>query len=69
MKAIIPPPVVFLICAGLMWLIHTFAPSLAYDFAYRRMLFWIVLAAGISLLIGGVLNFFKRKTTIHPDRK
>lgn len=69
MKAIIPPPVVFLICAGLMWLIHTLVPSLAYDFVYRRLLFWIVLAAGISLLIAGASNFFKRKTTIHPDRK
>ena len=69
MKAAIPPPVVFLACAGLMWLIHALAPSLVYDFSYRRILFWIVLIAGVALLIAGAVNFFARKTTIRPDRK
>lgn len=69
MKAVIPPPVVCLICAGLMWLMQTLAPSLVYDFAYRRILFWVVLVAAASLLMTGVVSFFKRNTTIHPDRK
>lgn len=69
MKAVIPPPLVFLICGGLMWLMQKFAPALMYDFAYRKILFWIVLVAGSFLLIVGMLTFFKRHTTIHPDRR
>ena len=59
----------FLICVALMWIIDAFIPSRHFDFAYRQVLFWVVLVAGFCLLIAGASNIFSRKTTIRPDRK
>lgn len=69
MKAAIPPPIVFFICAALMWLIDAIIPSRHFDFAYRNVLFWIVVLTGFGVLIAGAANIFSRKTTIRPDRK
>lgn len=69
MKATIPPPIVFLICAVFMWLINASIPTVHFDFRYQNILFWIVLITGLALLVAASTNIFKRKTTIHPNRK
>ena len=68
MKAIIPPPLVFLGCGALMWLMSGIWPPADFAFAYKTLIFWMVLLAGLSLLIAGVANIFKHKTVIHPSR-
>jgi protein-S-isoprenylcysteine O-methyltransferase Ste14 len=68
MKAVIPPPLVLLICGALMWLTARMWPSLDFTFPYNTLVFWIVLLAGLSLLIAGVVRIMKHETVIHPDR-
>lgn len=68
MKAIIPPPLVFLICGALMWLTARMWPSVDFTFPYNKVVFWIVLLAGLSVLIVGVTRIMKHKTVIHPGR-
>jgi protein-S-isoprenylcysteine O-methyltransferase Ste14 len=69
MKAIIPPPVVLVICGTLMWLMDRFLPSFKFAFPYRTLFFWIILLGGLSVFASGVFSIIKRKTTIHPDHK
>lgn len=69
MTARIPPPLVFIICGAFMWLIAALTPSADFPFAYRTIVFWLVLLAGLSLLIGGVAQIMKHRTVIHPDRR
>ena len=69
MKAIIPPPVVLVVCGGLMWLIARFLPWSNFRLPYSMLLFWIILLVGLSVFTSGVFSIFKRKTTVHPDRK
>ena len=69
MKAVIPPPLVFLICAALMWLADALFPLFDVVLSHSTMLFWIVLLAGFSFLASAVFRIIKRKTTIHPDKK
>lgn len=68
MKAVIPPPLVLLICGALMWLTARIWPSVDFTFPYNTLVFWIVLLAGLSLLMAGVARIMKHKTVIHPDR-
>ena len=67
MNAIIPPPIVFIVCGALMWLMSKIWPSVDFAMSHQTLVFWIVLLAGLSLLSGGVSNIFKYKTVIHPN--
>jgi protein-S-isoprenylcysteine O-methyltransferase Ste14 len=69
MKALIPPPLVLLICGLSMFLIDRLAPSFDFELPYRIILFSVVLLTGLSVLAMGAANILKRKTTIHPDKK
>lgn len=69
MKAIIPPPIVLLICGFLMWLTDRFASSFDFEIPYRDMLFWLVFLTGLLVFASGLANMLKRKTTTHPCRK
>lgn len=68
-KALIPPPVVLLICGLLMWLADKWTPSLDFQIRSRMILFRIILFGGMCVLAAGVVNIIRRKTTIHPDRR
>ena len=68
-RAIIPPPVVLLICAALMWLIQRFLPLLEFWLPYNRVLFWMMFFAGFFMLGSGAASIVKRKTVIHPHRR
>lgn len=69
MKAIIPPPLVLLICGILMWLAARVWPSADFAFRYNAIVFWIVLLAGFSLMTGGVIRIIKHKTIVRPERR
>lgn len=68
MKAIIPPPIVLLICGFLMWLTGRFTPSFDFEIPYRNILFWLIFLVGLLVLVSGLVNMIKRKTTTHPLR-
>lgn len=68
MKAIIPPPLACVICGALMWLAARVWPSVDFEFPYNTLAFWIVLLAGLALLMAGVARILKHNTVIHPDR-
>lgn len=69
MHALIPPPIVFLSCGLLMWLIHRYGPRLPFEIPFTVMIFWIILAAGLFVMMAGVNRIFKHRTVIHPNRK
>ncbi len=69
MKAMIPPPVVLLICGLLMWLTDKWTPAFDFEIRNRMILFWVILLGGMCVLASGVVNIIRRKTTIHPDRR
>lgn len=69
MKAVIPPPVVLLICGLLMWLIKRWIPSFYLTFPNSNILFWIVLLAGLLVLASGFSHMIRHKTTTRPFRK
>lgn len=67
MKALIPPPVVFLICGIVMWAIQKFLPLFDFWLPYNRVLFALLLFIGFCISGSGVSSILKRKTVIHPD--
>ena len=71
MKALIPPPLVTLICGTLMWLAARWSPSpsLIFEFPRNTLVFWIVLGIGCAILASGISAIFKHNTVIHPNRK
>lgn len=69
MNAIVPPPLVFLICGALMWLSARMWPSANFNVPHHTLIFWIALLAGLSVLVGGASRILKHKTVIHPGRQ
>ncbi len=62
----VPPPVVFSVFAGLMWLLSRAIPTAELDVPAHK-----ALAAGTAALAGifgtaGILSIFRAKTTINP---
>ncbi len=68
MSARIPPPIVFLVTAVLMWLVSRWWPAAALQLPARSWLFWVLLLSGIFIMGSGIAAIFKHKTVIHPDR-
>jgi protein-S-isoprenylcysteine O-methyltransferase Ste14 len=66
----IPPVVVTLAAAGCMWLAKRLVPVLTYQIPGRRWLAVVVFAAGVGVIVAGLREFSKAKTTanpLHPD--
>ena len=62
----IPPPVIVLVMAGLMWLISRAAPAFAFVFPARDTFAIGLAAAGLITGISGVVTFWKARTTVNP---
>lgn len=62
----IPPPLVFLVCAAAMWGIAALFPAAVFIFPGRQLLGGLLIAAGITFDIAGVIAFYRARTTIHP---
>lgn len=70
MRALIPPPIVFLSCGLLMWLANRYGPRIPFEIPFGGvMVFWIILAVGLLVMMAGVTRIFRYRTVIHPDRK
>lgn len=64
----IPPPIVMMITAGLMWLSARLFPSLNIDFSYHRLIASLILFTGILLGAFGLFAFGKAGTTFNPAK-
>ena len=62
----LPPAVVFLIFAGLMYLLCIYLPVGYFDFFGRLLLMKILLLAAIFIAIIALWQFLRMKTTIDP---
>ena len=62
----VPPPVLVLVLALLMWLISRAAPALHFDLPTQNWLAAFLIAAGFVIGISGVATFRKAKTTVNP---
>jgi protein-S-isoprenylcysteine O-methyltransferase Ste14 len=63
----IPPVVVFVVCAAMMWWINMFTGEIGLDRAVRLTLGISLLLAGFVLGVASLAHFRKVRTTIHPN--
>ena len=66
MKLLIPPPLVALACAGLIWASSLYIPQLGFEFAEQRNIAIVIGILGIAIDIFSVRLFFKNNTTVNP---
>ncbi len=64
----IPPPVVALLAATVMWLASRAAPALGFDVPARRMIAAGLALAGVVVSVMGVVSFHRARTTVNPMR-
>lgn len=62
----LPPPLVALIFAAIMWFSAPYLPKLLLSSALQITLTALVLLMGISFCIAGVLSFKRHQTTVNP---
>lgn len=66
LKLKIPPPVVGLVCALIMWLISRFLPGADFNFPLRNLISLSLLGLALCIDISALLKFKSLKTTINP---
>ena len=64
MKTTIPPPVITLICALLIYLSKSLFPELTFNYSNQLCLFFLI--SGFSIILISFQTFKKEKTTINP---
>ena len=62
----IPPAIIFIFFAGIMYLLATFLPVGYFDFYGRYLLIKILLGAAILLGIISIVQFLRAKTSVDP---
>ena len=62
----VPPPLVMLDVALLMWLASLAVPGLAWDMAARTVCAVVLGALGMGIAVAGVVSFIKARTTVNP---
>ena len=62
----VPPPIVALCIAGLMYAAAWLVPALDFGLPWRRLLAALLCAAGASLDGVALLHFFRARTTFNP---
>jgi len=71
MKLVIPPPIVALIAAAMMWGLSKTAPTLSFVFPGHALIAGVFPAVGLVIMIIAVRAFSRADTTInphHPDK-
>ncbi len=68
LECLIPPPVVFAVCAGLMWLMAPFFEPVILPQPYAIWAMWGLIALGALLDFSSIVEFLKERTTINPIR-
>ena len=62
----VPPPLVALIAAALMWLVARSLPAASLPFEGRIPIAVALATAGLGLDLAGAVQFFRAKTTVNP---
>ena len=62
----IPPPLVGLLCALLMWVLSTVTPVIHWWGVTAQIVTGVVVVIGLFLDSGGLVSFVRSKTTINP---
>ena len=62
----IPPPVVTLAVAGIMWLVAFATPGLVVSFAGQGRLAAAIAIAGVALMAFSIFKFTRARTTVNP---
>lgn len=62
----VPPPLVGLIFAGLMWSLRLTPPVIDWPLRWRIAAAVMVASAGVGFSLAGVLSFRRAKTTVNP---
>ena len=64
----VPPPVVALLVAVIMWGVSSFTPLMALPVVLRYVVAGTLAPLGVGIVVAGLLTFRFAKTTIHPQR-
>lgn len=62
----IPPPLIGLAVAALMWFVARELPALRYTFSFQTALAITLAVIGLLLDVSGVAGFLRAKTTVNP---
>jgi protein-S-isoprenylcysteine O-methyltransferase Ste14 len=68
LKLKLPPPVVALTAAALMWLLARAVPGMNFAIPARRLLAACIAVAGVLTAIAGIAQFRRAQTTVNPLR-
>ena len=64
----VPPPVVALVAALIIWVISRLAPLVALPSGVRLYLVVVIVGIGAVFGVAGVLSFRRARTTVHPAK-
>ena len=64
----IPPPVVALAFALLIWIFANYLPRIEIGVVAKTIVVTLLVVIGVSFDLSGLVNFFRVKTTINPMR-
>ncbi len=62
----IPPVIVGLIIALIMWVISLLTPEFSVSMKILQLIYTIPVFIGVFFIVAGIVSFRKAKTTIHP---
>ncbi len=62
----VPPPVLIAVMALFMWLLSRATPSLQFNVPWHNWLAVVLVSAGFTTGISGVVTFRRAKTTVNP---
>lgn len=68
LKNKIPPPIVTLVLATVMWVISSYTPAVALPVFFRISIATSIVLVGIFVCVLGVVEFRRAKTTVNPLR-
>jgi len=62
----IPPPIIGLLCAVLMWRLNQVVPATRVELSFSQLLVIPLALVGIAIEMWSVFLFFKARTTVNP---
>lgn len=62
----IPPPIIALLCAALMWGLAHYLPGQAWAHPWRLPLTGVLAALGLAADLAGIIAFRRHRTTVNP---
>jgi len=62
----VPPPVIALVLAALMWLVSQYEPTLDFHLPWRTAVAITLFGSGIAIAPAALLEFYRANTTVNP---